>query len=400
MIKKTFFLILLFFFLIGSGAVVSKELEVYTLTNKERKGDANAVMGIKDALLNQWQGTIQNIDKDFDVQNTSNLLTALSTPADNHTQRVLLTVGEEGGKFLKELEEVKDLITCHTSHMLTQMHPELINHCHYIILLKHAVTEEFEQAISQSQSTLITTIGVAHKRKKENAESAYQAFIPELPKAKSYIAVMLGGDAPDEKGKYRLFTAHFAEELAHYIIKEAHNRQAHVFILNGPRTGSRSPLNPNKIIPTAHKDGKPDHVTQTFVKVLQSKIKAGITLYDFQQGAPSQMDKVLGVIQLAGDNTVFFVPGESTSTVSETIDVIGPAKVVAYWNTAMNDMHQAHIDSEYQAGRVSYLNEFFDFNPPLKSAFAQKLSASEQIARTLVNNLSPLSKNKSSSKNE
>lgn len=389
MLKKIYFFFILILIFTGRENVFGKELAIYTLTNKERKGDMNQVMGIKEALINKWRDSINNIDKDFDIKNTEALVEALSQPTNANIQRVLLTVGEEGIQVLQDVEEIKDLITCHTSHMLTDKSLELIDHCDYIILPKHTVNKEFEQKISGTRSKLITTIGVPHNRTKEAAESAYQEFMPDLPKAKSYIAILLGGDAPDEKSKQRLFTANFAQELAHYIVKEAHRRQAHVFILNGPRTGSRYPLEPHNIIPTAHKDGKPDYVTQTFVTTLKDKVKAGITLYDFQQNTPGQMDRVLGIIKLAGNKNVFFVPGDSTSSVSETIDVVGPMKVIAYWNTAMNTTHQAHIDSEYNAGRLAYLNEFFIMNPIIKNDNSQSSSAAEQVANTLIKDWAP-----------
>jgi len=65
------------------------------------------------------------------------------------------------------------------------------------------------------------------------------------------------------------------------------------------------------------------------------------------------MDLILGAIRAT--KSEIFVPGESTSSISECIDVLPAGAVNIYENTAMNKVHQAHVKSEVEAGRVKLM---------------------------------------------
>ena len=180
-------------------------------------------------------------------------------------------------------------------------------------------------------------------------------MIPKLPKDTTYIGVVLSGDAPTPEGNQQLYTEANARELARYIAPLVKDR--HLLITNGPRTGKFDPATMAER-KDVHRDGRGDPVTQAFVDELaKAKISPNqYTLLDFQYGVnTNEMDQLLGAVRATKGE--MFVAGESTSSISESVDVLPKDAVIVYNTTSMNPVHKAHVDSELNAGRIKRLVE-------------------------------------------
>jgi hypothetical protein len=143
--------------------------------------------------------------------------------------------------------------------------------------------------------------------------------------------------------------------LAAYIAPLVKQQNAHLLILNGPRTGKHDQKT-GKVIETSHRNGHTDHITTTFIEGLKVHgLVPGqdFTLLDFQFGKPSVYPVVLGALYVT--RSPIFVAGESTSMVSEIVDCLPKGLVTAYTNNAMNENHVRHFKSEQAAGRIAVL---------------------------------------------
>jgi len=293
--------------------------------------------------------------------------------------------------------------------MITKDHKKLLGKINFMALPIHALKFaelDFETNTTPGlQTKLISTIGVSHNRQSDVVEEVYQREKARIPNKKAYFGVILAGDAPTPKGMFKLFTEANAQELANYVAHHLEDR--HLLIINGPRTGKYKVISSEKPaedkaayskeeieeLKTSHRNGQIDYVTQAFLGALQKRSVSGnqMTLFDFQIGSPNHdMDLVLGVLRTTSSEIL--VPGESTSAISEAIDVLPQNKVTVYHNTAMNDVHSAHIESELSNGRIHYLNEGFKAVPQAELTSknpqeSQKISAAETIAKVLKNEL-------------
>jgi mitochondrial fission protein ELM1 len=120
----------------------------------------------------------------------------------------------------------------------------------------------------------------------------------------------------------------------------------------------------------AHGNGELDSVTAHFKEILETNLgKKRVKVFDFQfdQKTPyNSFDLVLGaVIATKGE---IFVPGDSTSMISEAIDTMAPQRVIVYENSAMNEVHHSHIASEFKAGRAAILKEDQTVTGPLSTS--------------------------------
>jgi len=371
MFKKFF---LLTSFLMLSAASVSAE-KVILLSNHDNAGDHNQVMGIARAF--------KGFSPDVTVEDVNTKTTPGSdiqkmvTPDE---EVIVIASGEGGIVGIQDLTPQKNLVICLTSHMILGGYsdPKLMEKVNFLALPIHAS----EEIASEWKDKLINTTGVAHNRTEEDAHKAYALGKDTLPSCPSYYAVYLGGDAPTPQKEMKRFTEADAKNLADYAAQEA--GESCILVLNGPRTGKHD-ANLQEI-KTAHRDGQLDHVTAAFKEQLESRIdpkKVHVIDFQFGQNLPyNTFDLVLGaLIENKGE---ILVPGESTSVISEAIDVLPAGMVTIYDNSATNEVHEKHIISEAHAGRVSLLlnyDAFQDFNT------ASKRGASKGAAQTIAERL-------------
>lgn len=313
------------------------------------KGDENQVRGVVAAYTRL--GNKVEV-KEFNLGQEEELKSYVKTiNAENQKKPIVLAVGEKTVVPFAQMLPLDGATTVHLCHMVTTNHAGLLDKANFIAAPFHALGDFGK---GSSQTKLIPTIGVAHNRQIEGVERVYQEDRDQIPESEAYLGIILAGDAPTPQNEIRFFTKENARELAYYVSGIVKGK--HLLIINGPRTGKYNPKTLEEI-KTAHRDGQKDEVTQAFVAKLQ---KLGIkpeqmTLFDFQFGQSTgrEMDLVLGAIRAT--KSILLVPGESTSSISESIDVLPKGAVLVYQNTAMSDVHKAHVRSEIEAGRIQYL---------------------------------------------
>ncbi len=357
-------------------------VKLYLLSDHEKVGDHNQVLGIKRAFekiaFDQNQEKVLFEDVDTKKMSSSDIQKKIEK--DKEINKVIVVGAGEGGiDGIQQFPQNPNLMICLTSHMYLERYkdPELLKKVMFIALPAHDPERQ------QVGDKLIETIGVAHNRQAKDANSTYENYKSELPQADTYLGVVLGGDAPTPTKEIKLFTKEDVEKIVPYAIQRARETKATILVLIGPRTGKHTPE--KQEIPTAHRDGKLDAVTAHFKEILEANLgKERVKVFDFQfdQKLPyNSFDLVLGAVKVA--NGELFMPGESTSMISEAIDVMAPQRIIVYENSAMNEVHHAHFASELMAGRVITLLTI----PPLT---ANELfpSAAEIIAGNLWCNIS------------
>ncbi len=349
------------------------------------KGDENQVHGV----LRAYSQHCQDIEvTEFNVGDEEKLTASVKSAVTAQEEKpIVLAVGEKTVSSFANLFPFQGATTVHLCHMITTNHPKLVGKVDYIAAPLHAIGD-FINTLEGTKTKLIKTIGVAHNRQIEEIEAIYDLRKSELPESDTYLGVILGGDAPTPDNEIQLFTEVNARKLARYISPLIKSR--HLLIINGPRTGKYDPITQEEI-KSAHRDGEKDYVTRAFVEELEkSKIlPQQFTLFDFQFGSSisKDMDLLLGAVR-AKDGEIL-VAGESTSSISESIDVLPDGAVIVYDTTSMNQVHNAHVKSELDAGRIKYLQRGYcelveNKETPDNTDTARAHSAAETIASSLI----------------
>lgn len=343
MIKKLFLLISFLIFSVGS--VYADTL--FLLSNHDNAGDRNQLLGISRAY--KGEPKVEELDTKTNPTATVRDKVAEASVNDNV---IVIGSGEGGISGVQAITPQKNVVVCLSSHMVLEGYsdPDLMEKVTFLALPSHA-----SESVSEGwKSKLIPTTGVAHNRTSEDAQKAYSLGKDTLPACESYFGVYLAGDAPTPSKEIKLFTPEEARDLADYVAKEA--GESCVLVLNGPRTGKHDA--DKQEIKTAHRDGALDRVTAAFKERLESKMGPDkVHVIDFQfdglKLGYNTFDLVLGALLEKGG--AILVPGESTSAISEAIDVLPTRRVTIYKNGAMNEVHEKHVFREGAAGRAAVL---------------------------------------------
>ena len=339
------------------GAHAQSAFKLYLIANPLNVGEVDQVKGVEKALA---ELSSQHIACEFlNAKDIRKNAQTISKELKANQRIMVVGAGEEGAQNIQALPSHPNLIVCLTSHMLLQAHknPALLEKVDFIALPSHVPFKDKANVGSK----LIETIGVSHNRTPQGPTQTYQKHKRELPLCTGYLGVILGGDAPAPESGIKRFTKEDAVNLANDVAALAKKTKACVLVLNGPRTGKYDKH--QKEIVSVPRKGYSDPITTFFVQTLEER---GIhaTLFDFQHKTPDNMkwvrpydtfDLVVGALRLYPG--VLLVPGDSTSMISEAIDVLTPSKVLIYRNSAMNAIHEAHVISEYRTGRAGILGK-------------------------------------------
>ncbi len=377
---KHLLLSLSLFFLMGGQ---SQAVKLYLLSNHGNAGDHNQTLGIAAALEKHSHQKVTLKDLDTKLITPSEIKAEIDK--DLLQEKVIVVGSGEGGiEGIKDLSPQSNLIICLTSHMFLKdfQDPALLQKVTFIALPIHETTSNQEIL----KEKLIKTVGVSHNRQAETADKIYGEWKKVLPTCKEYLGVVLGGDAPTPSKEIKLFTEHDATKLATYIAQHAQN--ACVLVLNGPRTGKYG--TDNKEIMTVHRQGQSDSITKFFQQSLAAQGIKNVKFFDFQHNNPenkawvlpyNSFDLVVGAVKATHGKML--IPGESTSMISEAIDVLPSGHVLVYENNPMNEVHSAHVTSELAAGRIAVLQNYRDVLTPKINAEGPKPSAAQVIAQQL-----------------
>lgn len=354
-------------------------LKLYLLSNHDNAGDHNQALGISKVFEKFLSSPSALLDIDVNKESAENIKEKVEKEL-MQEKVVIIGTGEGGIQGIKDLTPNPNLIIGLTSHTFLSGYDDsdLLKKVSFIALPVHISTE-----IKKKLGTkLLEITGVAHNRNAESADETYKTWKSELPSNPLYIGVVLGGDAPMPSNEIKLFTKKDAEQLANYISSTI--KDGCILVLNGPRTGKHD--DNKQEIKTAHKDGNLDRVTQDFKTILESKIEpTRVKVLDFQfnhKPPYNSFDLVAGAVKAT--NGKMFIPGESTSMISEAVDILSPGQVIVYNDSAMNEVHKAHVQSEFQANRISLLDNYKNVESLNTSYEGPKASAAETIAKRLL----------------
>lgn len=349
-------------------AFKAQALMVYTLSNHTNAGDHNQALGIAQAL--QDHAGKKTSLKDLDTKIIPPLKIKKEIEKDLLHERVIVIGSGEGGiDGVDALSSHPSLILCLTSHMFLERYkdPKLLAKVRFIALPTH--TPSYIK--KQLGVKLIETIGVAHNHQPEDPDTVYEKWGQKvLPSCKTYLGVMLGGDAPTlgPGQKIKFFTEEDAVKLAGYIAQSV--KDTCVLVLNGPRTGKYDKA--QKEILTVHRKGHSDPITRLFEHQLAHGGVKNIKVFDFQHNIPDNQEWILPynsfelvVGALKATQGYILIPGDSTSMISEALDMLPPNKVIAYETGAMNEVHKSHLMSELAMGRISILEGYHHLKEPI-----------------------------------
>jgi hypothetical protein len=353
---KKIWIFLIVLVLAGSSNAQTTQTFLYLLYDGGKVGEKNQVHGITQALKEYLpKDTVQ---KEFELKDKEAFLANIQEnlfKEDSKNKGIILAAEVGGIDVLSQLKPQKNIVIAHSSHQFTKEHSNLKDAVDIVALPQYVVTGEVLKAIESPDTTLIQTAGVPHNLSPKAIEEAFENNKGIIPVAPKYLGVILGGDAETPERELRFYTAKEAEELASFIASQIKEKQSHLLILNGPRTGKHD-QSTGKVIETSHRDGSLDAVTAAFKGSL---LKEGLiegknfTIFDFQFGKTSVYPVVLGA--LLKTKSPIFVAGESTSMVSETADCLPKGLVTAFAHNAMNENHRKHCQSEKEAGRINIL---------------------------------------------
>ena len=196
--------------------------------------------------------------------------TWLSALRDGDYEKVFFILsgsGEQLASTLGGTSNESGLITVFSGHQLSDDIKAATRLPSITALPATSVTAN-ESANLARKTKLVLVSGVAHQLTDDKVAQTVAEYRAQgyklLPRIDAdTVAVILGGDAPDEEGHFRLFSEGDARRLAQCIAQvELSGRKGCRFIVtNGPRTGKFG-RDGAECSPNPHRTGEVDHVTR------------------------------------------------------------------------------------------------------------------------------------------
>jgi mitochondrial fission protein ELM1 len=333
---------------------IAAPLEVISIYNEGRIGDQSQVKGIKESLSKKFGGNIDVVEfKDTQLEEIRSYL------KENNKYKVIIASGESGVKLYDSLKgsiDPKNTLATYSSHMPVKGYEKMLGTVKLWALPKHVVNAKFnilDKSDNLKGTKIVPVIGVPHNVTQEELRAEYTKYKDHFKNVKGdFVVVILGGDAPDEDGKMRFYHNSEAMKLANVISTFANHKNLSVLVFNGPRTGLHD--DNGKVDDNAHRT-KLDHVTNKFQEIITQNVPSDrLFIYDFKHGEPSLYKAGLGFA--LEKHAEVFVPGESTSMISEAVDNLSADEVIIVSNDAMNKTHEAHVRSVLDTGHAKLYN--------------------------------------------
>ncbi len=374
---------------LGTQVFANNMVNIYIISDKNFVGDRNNLLGVANQTKEYFKKHHYMVN--IYEHASADLSAVKHSIAISKNKSIILSCayyGIDAIAYLKADQKVAhNAIAVHLSHQILNSpnakHEQMVQKNGYsgadlIVLPSHVLDEVSIKNLTSEYTKLLQTIGVAHNTYLSDLEIAYNRDKAMLPKAKKYLGVILAGDAPDSNGEMHYYTTEDAYKLAEHVSKLAIKEKYTVLVGNGPRTGKFDPNTGREA--NVHKDGIVDPVTQRFVEILRDK-QVDFKLFDFQKGQPSRKELMFGAI-LKNPGSKILVPGESTSMISESIDLLPKGSIIIYQNSAMNESHNKHTKAEFDNGRASCMDLNMNVAHPIVTASVTR-SAAELSAEAI-----------------
>jgi len=371
----------------------NNEALMILIINPKNIGEASQIRGVAHSIKENRSASKQQFHIE-EVESTD-LVKAftLLQKHNSNSKNLVIASGSDGVNILREVKsKFPSIFSVHLSHQIYNNSDSLLitthspNGANLIVLPKHVITAKFESLLSSSKTKLLTTIGVAHNLSKSDIDKEYERHLLSIPGTTSdkYTLVILGGDAQNTDQSWNYFTKSDALKLAKQVGKFIYD-DTYVFVLNGPRTGKHNPTTKEED-KNVHRNDMLDPVTQTFVDHFKAREKFHV--FDFQYGKTGMYKALLGKMLHASKSEIF-VPGESTSMISEIIDSVGSNekhKIFVYEHSAMSKVHKTHISNEHRAGRINLVSKNGVIVKQITEKQFEHNSAAKSVADDIIKN--------------
>jgi hypothetical protein len=373
MIKNCFNFIALFLFLtFGMKVFANDMINIYIISNKNFIGDRNNLLGVANSTGEYFKKHNQSIE--IYEHETKDLEMVKNNIIRSKNKSIILSCasyGVDAISYLKADPKVaSNSIAVHLSHQILNSdsvtHTSLVQKNDYsgadlIILPSHILDNISIKQLTSDKTMLLQTIGISHNTYLSDIEKAYEKDKNLLPNSNKYIGVILAGDAPDSTEKIYYYTPLEAAKFAMFVSKLAKNENYTILVSNELRT-EKHDFNTGKEM-DVHNDSNIDLVTQKFIEVLEAG-KVNYKLFDFQKGQPSYKELIFAAI-LKHPGSKILVPGESTSMISEALDLLPKGSIIIYKNSAMNEAHNRYAESEFENGRANIMELDMKIKSPM-----------------------------------
>jgi hypothetical protein len=243
------------------------------------------------------------------------------------------------------------MTTVFTGHQLTQDIKDAQGLPDITALPKSASMTADERTALDCKTKLLRVTGVAHDLTEEKIAATVAEYRekghPAIPPiTRDTVAVILGGDAPDEHNHIRRFTEDDALALARHIatLELTDRERCRILVTNGPRTGKHGPDGKERV-PNPHRTEQLDPVTRKFVDTLLDHTGIEVFVFDFQFAkTPSAYVSILQAFrEVGGQSGRVHVPGESVQMINEAAALL-PRGILAIDETpAMSAPHHREV---------------------------------------------------------
>ena len=394
---RTYFLytisLFVLFFVFESTASKNMSTNLYIISDKSFVGDRSQLLGVAREATEYFKSKSVTVNiEEYDISQLKSLEEKIKN---NNDLSVLVSVGYYGIKSIMELKKDKDIvnkiIAVHLSHQLLDngesSHLDLIQAkdndqfgADIVVLPEHVLGEDLRKKLTGANTVLVSTRGVPHNLQLADIDEDYNKYKSQIAVNEKYLAVILAGDVPDGKDKYKCYITEEAEKLAMYVSDMALKNNYFVLVSNGPRTGKYDCQAQNKR-DVHDQNSSLDPITLRFQQVL-TKRNVPFKLFDFKLNQPSMYKALLGSV-LHNNNSLILVPGESTSMVSEVIDTINSDRVIVYFTPTMNQEHIKHVRQEFDYGHASVIDQDMHLQLKENKTSISTTPANEVIAKAI-----------------
>lgn len=349
--------IALIIFLIVTAVAIylysSKNYRIITITNQENLGDIYQISTVAEKLQENLK--ISKEIKSFDYKELDKLEELISN---SYLETfIIISSNVYGADSLLHLKNIYNnrIKSIHLSHQLIKDHRKLVtfnnnNGVDFLILPSHVIDKNFSDFVKNSSTKLITINGVVHDITILDIKEEYELKKNFFHDFNKYLVVILAGDFQNPDGSWVPYKKEDALVLAEIIRKRSIEEKMHIIILNSPRTGKHSK---NTDLNRESSNIKRDNVTRVFLDYLSSKGEI-YSVYNFEYGENSYYKATLGAI-FSKTGSEIWVPAESTSNISESVDLL--ENVIVYNYDVVNDSHKKHVKQEFDNGRVKIMEK-------------------------------------------
>ncbi len=300
-------------------------------------------------------------------------------------------INKDNLKFTKDIIEENDIVVgagLHNLFVLTDLNAFTIWSCHqlpdvdidFINMINLVAIPEHSFYRSNSDiitTNLLKTFGVAHSRRIEDIIQAYSDST--IKRSSCYEFLILSGDAPEENGTIKYFSAEAAILITNYV---NNNRleNSHLLVTNSHRTGKHNPSTGNVI----EYGSEIDNISQECLATLQG------SEYDFfnARSITNNYPALLGSVYTHTEKSRIYIPGESISMISEALSLFHMENIFIYETDSMSGSHYAHLKIIRDRYRVNYLElrDEFTLTPMRETASkSSKYNACDDIVENAFN---------------